>query len=257
MKRNLVFILLATVTVMLTSCHLSVGKNFGNDDKLNETLNVKYVRNFEKIQVDAPVDVYYTQGDSLSARIEAYGDAKTSDVKLEYEGDRLVISSDGKNNFGLFNVIKSSTIKLYVTSPDIIEVYVRGTGGFYADHIDTDNMNLKLDGTGDIDVKHLVCDVVSSELKGTGDISVNYLQALSSDIKLKGTGNIDVNETGVKKTVVALEGTGDIDVNFNDCGSLDTFLRGTGDITLSGDVNDYKEQLQGTGDINKEGLHVR
>jgi hypothetical protein len=212
------------------------------------------VRNFDKIVLNASCDVHYVQGNVPSVRISGPSDV-VKNIVTECDGTTLTIKYS--KVFSLLQLSNQGNVAVFVTSPDLIDVTMNGSGDFTADgKIDSDTLNVSLFGSGDVYLSNIICDKMNTLLKGSGDVDIKRLECQESTIFLSGAGDIDVKQYHVAKSNVTLRGVGDIDLDLNDCGSADCELYGVGDITLKGNVKTFKQNVMGTGNIDSEELKV-
>lgn len=212
------------------------------------------VREFEKIAINAYCDVEYTQGEKPYVRLT--GDAETlNNVKTTVEKGTLTIDKSVMKH--LLGLKRENKIKVYITSPDLTAVSMRGCGQFkVSGKLDSDTLSLQLYGTGDIDCTDIVCDKISVCLKGTGDIDLPNVVCQQAEIELKGTGDIDAKIAQAETTSIRLKGTGDIDVAFDNCKNADCTVYGVGEITLKGSLRHLDKRIKGVGSINTRQLTV-
>ena len=225
-------VILAVIALTVSALTMSVSASVLHDrDDVQEDRNVK---NFHKVVVEGGYDVHYLQGNTVSVRL--VGDKK--------EINRVLVSSDGatlkisrnKRTSGLFS-FKDDDLDIYITSPDLTSVIVKGSGDFKSQgKIDSDNLYAKMSGSGDVEIKQLRCSGAKYELVGSGDISVRQSNVRATDISLKGSGEFK----GYLK----------------DCGKVKCNLVGSGDIRLSGTAVSWEQTKLGTGTINTTQLRV-
>jgi hypothetical protein len=194
------------------------------------------LRDFERIELLGSLDVKYQQADSFSVEVcapEKYLDQ----VETLVDDNRLVLRMKGEGKFINFGVADGDDVKVYVTSPDLIGVTLRGSGDFECLHlVDTDNLDITLNGSGDIKFADVICDRVNVSLVGSGDVDMREVKTLWAGVNLVGSG--------------------DVKMCFNNSGKVEANLTGSGDITLKGTVSDYKYNVRGSGDMHMKELHV-
>ena len=245
------------VTMMMTSCMNDRSYMKLTVDEGPMVTDVRHLTAFEEIEINGSPTVYFKQADSCSVVVK--GPEETiKDIITEKAGKALVIRNRGK--VGIFNISfhDYANLSVYVTAPDIVGVYLNGSGDFISEErIDTDNMHIALRGSGDIDVKNLICDKCDVELIGSGDIDMDRLEAQDVSTSLIGSGDVDLNLWNVMETSLLLRGSGDIGVNFKQgCHTVSCELNGSGDISLSGKVRRFSQQKHGSGDVNIDNLNV-
>lgn len=249
--RKFLFLLIATL--LLTSYTWAET----NEDKPDYKTETRSVRAFKKIVLDGPVYVVYTQGSRCAVSVKAPAD-RLADVSVASDGQTLVISqkSSASGFWNLFgNGANAPSVIVTVTSPDLIEVCLIGSGDFVSNaRLDTDKLRLLLRGSGDMVLKDIICDDITTELVGSGDISLPNVDALKSKIELIGSGDINIRQKNVRNTSIELKGSGDISVAFTNCGSATCSLKGSGDITLTGSLKSLKKSSIGSGDYHTSKL---
>lgn len=227
---------------------------------------------FKRISMSGPINVFYTQGKTCSVKVTAPKDL-LKNVKTAVSKETLYVSWEGKNTTTITcnglkelwyaiktNEFDSNGINVYVTSPDIIEIGLVGSGDFVSrNHIDTDNLILRLRGAGDMTLSDIICDNIDVELVGSGDINLPKTDVLQSKLSLIGSGDIDIRQSNTRRTDISLKGSGDIDVTFtgSKCGTANAGLYGSGDITMSGRLKSLKKNSKGSGDIHTGKLIVK
>ena len=221
---------------MLTSCAChGLRVNYSHTEAQAE--EQRQIQGFERIELLGSLDVKYEQADSFSVLVKAPVDV-IKDVETRVEGDKLVVNMKGSNKFLNIGVSDSKDVTVYVTSPDFLGIELKGSGDFECERLlDTDNLDVSLKGSGDIKFDDIICDQVNVSLVGSGDVELKNVKMLRS--------------------YVDLVGSGDVKVHFNESGTVESRLTGSGDITLSGDVNDYKYNVRGSGDMHINGLNTR
>lgn len=195
------------------------------------------LRGFERIQLLGSLDVRYQQADTFSVLVKAPS-KYLDDVETIVEGNQLIVRMKSVGKVVHFGVSDGDQVTVYVTSPDLIGVDLRGSGDFSCEnHLDTDQLDVKLNGSGDIDFDDVICDAVNVEVLGSGDVNVKKI------------------ETQVAN--VSLVGSGDVKMAFQRSGKVNASLVGSGDIELSGEVHAIDQTKRGSGDIETGKLIVR
>jgi hypothetical protein len=248
------FAVIATLVLAmsLTSCVRNMQRDHDGDDKIVTSQRV--VRNFDKIVVSTSCDVHYVQGNAPSVRITG-PERMLKRIITECNGNTLTIKLTKAGS--LMEWYEGDDVDVYVTSPDLIDVTMNGSGDFSADgKVDSDTLNISLFGSGDLNMSDIICDEMTTTLKGSGDIDIQRLECGKSSVFLSGAGDIDIQQFNVAQSNVVLRGVGDISIGFNHCGSAECELYGVGDITLKGDVKSFKKSIMGTGDIDTNEMKV-
>jgi len=235
MKKVILSVVALVALGILTSCSCSgLNVNFTKTNALAE--RSRSLKDFERIELLGSLDVKYTQADSFSVLVKAPVEA-IKDVETRVEGNKLVVNMKGSNKFLNIGVSNSDDVTVYVTSPDFLGIELKGSGDFECINLlDTDNLDISLKGSGDIKFDDIICDQVNVSLVGSGDVELKHVKMLRSSVDLVGSG--------------------DVKVHFDDSGAVESHLTGSGDITLTGNVQDYKSNVRGSGDMHTNDLRV-
>lgn len=225
MKSNI--FLIATASVILSSCVVSekADKDRGN----SVTRNVS-VADFTDVSVSGSTDVHFTQGDKTSVLVKG----KEKDVEnaeiTSNDGTLRIRMKSGQKNFFSFSSFTSGGIDIYITSPNLREVKVTGSGDFTAKgRIDTDRMGIKISGSGDVELQDLICDDASIKISGSGGVRINRINTADATMKISGSGSIFMDNVRI--------------------GHAESKISGSGSIVLKGDVKSHKEKVSGSGSI--------
>lgn len=233
--------------------------NYNNKKVRGETVKQSKLEYFKAVDATGPFDVYFTQCDHSYIRIvsDEANDKDVENVKARIVDGVLCISAKG-GDFNVFKRNKSKEIKIYVGSPDLVGVNMKGSGDFVMlNALDTDTLRVSQSGVGDMEFsKPLVCDRLEVNVRGTGDAKLEHVTSASASFELYGVGDIEAGLTNSAHTDVLLKGTGDVDINFTNCGTASATLYGVGDIELKGTLRSLAKKKYGTGDIDCSELHV-
>ncbi len=164
-------------------------------------------------------DVYLTQGDTQSIRIEA-DDNIINKVIAQKENGILQV---GLQNGSYSNI----TLKMYVSLKNIC--------------------NLSIDGAGNVNVENSIeCDTLNSIINGAGNLSVsgsaNYFSC-----SVNGAGNISAKGFITKKCVSFVNGTGNCTIYVTD--ELNASVNGVGNIIYYGSPTKVTTNISGMGQI--------
>lgn len=245
------FSLLAMASCGITSNDIRRMEGKPTGPQVTRLIKNKY---FSKIETSLVGDVIYTQSDSLSIRIVG-SKAAVEAIKVDFKGDKLVITTVGSNSFKLFGNAGQG-VKVYLSSPNLVEVENEGVGGFKAKKIDTDQLKASLEGTGNLQIDTLICDNFKGEVDGTGNLKVGYLEAMSVKASLDGTGDIKMFMVKVPDVKLSIGGTGDIRVRVKDCGTVTSTIDGTGNVVLKGTCKHWIQHNDTFGKKTKELFNV-
>lgn len=234
---------MASLVFSVTSCH----------DGPRATI-IKKVGNFDKITVNVPCDVYYTQGDTTNLTIE--GPQGTLE-KLTVNSDNGNLTIGNESGIDFWGMRDGSKLRVYASSTDIVAITLHGSGSFTVNgKIDSDTLSATLFGSGDMCLPYVICDKMSATLKGAGKISVGRLECYSSSIDLSGVGVVRVSQRNVGQTDANLRGMGSMEIDFHNCGNATCNILGVGHIKASGNVKHFERHVNGLGTINSGELNI-
>lgn len=268
-KRVFSFVMLVAICVACTACYYSSSDFKADRSFVKRVVKVGY---FCKIESYTSADIKFVQGKTSSVRIEGTK-SLVDNLDVRQKGETLVINTKGRG----IRFVGQSRLTVYVSSPDITSVYLKGSGDFEAQsNIDTDALDVELSGSGDVDLRNVLCDNISLRLRGSGDVKALSVDCAAANLELLGSGDLEVKTLKARKAVAALRGSGDLDatligvadvqasllgsgdldLNFVNCGNANIDLRGSGDIELKGTLRTLNTNKKGSGDIDRSELRV-
>ena len=236
-----ILILLSFFVFAVSSCRFTGGKRItGDGDMASENRNVS---GFSGIEIAGPFDVYLSQGEQYSVRIE--GDQNLLEyVETEQHGDMLEIGSrDG------FNLRPRKSIKVYITSPRIETLEVAGSGSIVSQTRFTSSNRLKMviAGSGDISLGEVDAPEVQGEIAGSGSISVKGTTKVFQS-EIAGSGEIHAFGLLSETTDVEIAGSGDVEVFASK--HLEVSIAGAGDVKYKGSPT-VSQSKAGSGSVRK------
>jgi hypothetical protein len=193
---------------------------------LKENREVGY---FRKISAQSAIDVYFTQSDSKSIRVEVEN-VDIEEVITKIEGETLVIKREEEKKTWNFKK-KKQNIKVYVSAPLLEEISISGASDFYVEDLKCNNsFKIGVSGASDTHIGNLtVAETTSISSSGSADCNIKNLK--TSNCNLSSTGGSDLN--------IGLEVSGNLSVKTS----------GGSDIKLSGKANRVSVSASGGSDI--------
>lgn len=219
MKTLIKLTTLLLLLVTTTSCFMDVlGGIKGNGEVVSEDRTIS--SNFSEIIVQQGIQVYLTQGNSTSLKVEA--DENILDIlRTEVKNNQLKIYFDK-------NVYKASSKNVYVTANNITKIETSSGAAVKTENtIDTKSLNLDSSSGSYIKIYVNADNISSSSSSGAGihiygkskqfsasassgsSIDADKLETINTTAQASSGANINVNVTG-KLTANASSG-GDID----------------------------------------------
>ena len=201
------------------------------------------VATFTKIGLSISADVYLTQGDKQSIRIEA----KENVIKLietEVNNETLKIK------FNKNRVSNTGTIKIYITVANIDGIAVSGSGDVYGKGlINTTDMGLAVSGSGAVHFENLHATSVTSRISGSGDVSIDIGSTTGAfKVRVSGSGGVSAADFEANTADVVISGSGSVKINAKS--KINGVVSGSGDIYYKGDAQ-VDMKVSGSGSIKK------
>lgn len=133
--------------------------------------NKKVIRNevvsgFSSISLQAVGDIFFTQSDDYSLRIEG-PEEYVKRVTVAVKNGKLILGYKQQNN-------DSKRLKYYISAPDLSHVNVEGVGSFRCEKkLKLRNLELNMEGVGSINIADLECKALRAHLEGVGKVNVH------------------------------------------------------------------------------------
>jgi hypothetical protein len=237
MKKTSLF-LLALFGVMMFSCQPNNSRSSG--ETITETRSLDP---FNKVKVSGIVNLYLSQGDTESLRIE--GDEKwVEKLKVQQRGDRLTISlKEGNKSFS-----KNEKVEVHLQLKDLRELEFEGAGQIKSSSIlELDELRIIGSGVGNI-ILELEADRVEADLNFVGNMELKGA-AKELQIDNEGIGNIDASKLISQWVELNSSGIGKISVHAEE--ELTMNVSGIGAVSYTGNPNKVNENISGLGKVNR------
>jgi hypothetical protein len=206
----------------------------------------RHLTGFTAIQLSSAFDVYLTQSNVESVKVEAPGDVIDRVLTTVQNG---VLKIYDKNEHGWGNWSwGNKKMRLYVSARDINSISVSGSGDVYfKEGLNTNSLRLHLSGSGDlqgsITVKNL-----EAIVSGSGDVKLSGRAEIAT-ASVSGSGDYTARNLATISTAVRVSGSGDATVNASQ--KLDAIVSGSGDISYTGGAKQVSTSSHGSGDIHR------
>jgi hypothetical protein len=189
------------------------------------------VGSFTSVTLAGIGNVYLTQGETVSVRIEA------EDNMIPYFDTSVVgttLKIGVKDQYMGISLQPTQPVKFYVTAPTLDAVTLAGSGNMVAGDIQTAAFKISL--------------------LGSGDIATGSLASTALDIILRGSGDISLGAVSSGEVTATIAGSGDIKMDTLTAKKLTSRTAGSGNFTLSGKVTDQSAEILGSGDYRAASL---
>ncbi|WP_214072287.1 head GIN domain-containing protein [Mucilaginibacter sp. dw_454] len=207
----------------------------------------RHLSGFHAIDESGSFDVYITQGNTESVKVEAPADV-IKEVLTDVRGGTLNIHSKNHVMSGWHNIFNNKKVVIYVTVKNIDGITVTGSGDIYfKEGLNAENIRLKVTGSGDVQGK-LNAKNLSASITGSGDVKLSG-RADNQDVDISGSGDYTARDFTVNNTKISITGSGDASVIANS--SLAAHVSGSGDIHYGGNPKNISKNKSGSGDIER------
>jgi len=203
------------------------------------------VAGFNSIRVSYPAQVFVTQGNSVSVKIEAQEDVLRG-LHTRIRNNKLEIFYKVEDGDHL-NATKPVKINIVVT--DLRGVDFESTGDLSIDSLTTDKLNLAISGAGNLKLKDISAKSLFVTLSGAGSMTAS---GATDDLSLviSGFGSFNGKDLHTSTTDVNLNGAGSATVWATD--QLDAMISGAGSVNYYGSPQ-VSKQVSGVGSVSKSG----
>ena len=256
MKRNILFIAAAIISMTLQACTINMdGGNFGgetikgNGNIVTQTYDVTA---FDEVSLALPATVNFTVSNDYTCVIRMdenlfeYLDIKVKDNELQL----------GKQQKYNNTRLKATEFVIDVTAPSLEEINLAGSGTFKVHSpLEGESIEANVAGSGDIIFnKTVTVRKIKLNVAGSGDLFCDELIADKMECNIAGSGDLKVSTGTVREAEASVAGSGDI-VLYCDTENLEANVAGSGDIKAR--VNGrLKYGIIGSGDIGYYGNPV-
>ena len=218
------------------------------------TITSREVKDFDKIHLQGPFNLYISQGTSESLKMDAPNEI-LSRMVAEVDGHTLNIHNKHDNWSQGYNSWysdkswwhKHKRITVYVTVKNLERLHVSGSGNVYfTGGITAESLRLRTAGSakvdGKVDVKKLY-----GRMSGSGNIKLAG-SAASSRIRISGSGNFSAREMVTIRSKVHVSGSGHAEVNASE--EVHADVRGSAHVSYTGTAK-VSSSKSGSGGVSK------
>lgn len=184
---------------------------------------------FDEINMSCPFEVNYEPGGSPSVLLDAPEDVFKY-ITIYVKDNVLHIATNNSVTNGGMN-LDFSKVKVNVTSPQLKEVELSGSGNFNARTVNTpEDFEIQVAGSGNVDMVKLACDDVDIQVAGSGKVAISTIICKEIEANMAGSGSI------ICMNVKANE--------------VKTNVAGSGKVRFKGSAAKHKENVTGSGTVD-------
>lgn len=226
---------------MFTACNDDKFCTSGNGEIKTET---RSLNEFTRVITEIPMDIYLSNGDHSEVRIEASSNLIHL-IKTRTSGSTLTIDTDDNQC-----IRNNHPIRVYVTSPTITSLDIRGSGDAYDQGtLVANRFEATIQGSGSIELNELDVQDFDVHISGSGDIILSGSTCNNGSIQIDGSGNVNTYGMVTDNVDVDISGSGDAFVHAMDF--LNVEISGSGNVYYRGTPS-IRSKVSGSGNIVKD-----
>lgn len=240
MKSNPYYLSLMVASIfLLGACTITTNKS-NNEDLSTEERSIS---EFSKLSVKGVFNLYLSQGNKESLRIEA--DENTMDkIITKNVGDKLIIELE--EGIELFD---REEINIYVTIKDLESFEFEGVGNIKTEEVlRLNDLELRGDGVGNTKLE-LEADRIDAEFNIVGNVTLSG-KVETIDLENNGLGNVDASDLKAQFMTLNSNGIGNVEVHCEK--EISITANGIGKVTYSGDPEVKNLNRSGIGKVEKK-----
>ncbi len=247
MKR-IVTLALVVVALMGVACAKRIRPESGNV----VTREFK-VGTFDEIQINAPVDVKFTQTASSGKAVVRGASSLVDHLVFDLRGDKLIICYEGLDN----NVRKEGTVKIEISSPKLSDLSMSSASSFSAPSISGKNFDLEMNGASRFNVERISASFTEFEISGASNIDVAAVSGTEFDFDISGASNIDISEMNLNKLELEVSGASNIDLGNVTAKNASIDVSGASHVDISGKCEVADIECSGCSNVDARKFKVK
>lgn len=209
----------------------------GSGNILSET---KQVENFNSITLRGQGDLFLTQADEFSVRIET-DDNIAKQLEIEVKGNVLEIGPKS----GVPCLDPTESINVWVTMKEVKAISINGSGSIIgSSKIASDSLSFNISGSGNVNAE-VNASNISTTISGSGTVQLSGT-AHSQNFVASGSGKLQSFDLDTRLSTITISGSGKAEVKVQD--SLNATISGSGTIFYKGDAH-VNQKVSGSGTI--------
>ncbi len=233
----------AILSLMLVLALSSCTANFSSKESDNRVTDERELDNVTRLNVSGIFNLYLSQGDQPSIRIEGSED-KIKKLKVIQNGETLELKFDEiKNSF-----FGDSRPDVYLTLSDLKLMEFDGVGNIKSEGpFKVGEIRLEGNGVGNISLQ-FEAQKIDAEFNLMGNMT---LKGSADVIKLSNEGIGNIEASGLISQTMTLNSSGIGKVAVHCTGDLSITVNGIGAVSYTGNPNVIKEEINGIGKVTR------
>ncbi|MBO0356857.1 DUF2807 domain-containing protein [Hymenobacter sp. BT186] len=170
------------------------------------------VGSFQMVKASGAINLYVRQGPTTKVEVDADEDVLES-VKTEVRGNTLTIYRD--KNFSLTGMLRSKTVKVYITTPQLAGIEVSGASDVKGETpISADDFRIQASGASDVTLT-LNAKSLTTNASGASDIRLDG-RVERQQVDISGSSDYRASDLRSRKASVQASGASDAYVYVDD-----------------------------------------
>ncbi len=241
MKSNPFYSILIVASIFLVDgCTITTSNSDKSEGLATEERSIS---EFSKLSIHGVFNLYLSQGDKESLRIEA--DENTMDkITIKNIGEKLVIELDEGIEF-----FDRDEINIYLRITEIDSFEFEGVGNIKTEEVlRLTKLDLKGDGVGNTKLE-IEADRIEAEFNLVGNVTLSG-KVETIDLKNNGLGNVDASDLKAQYLTLNTNGIGNVEVYSEK--EISITANGIGKVTYDGDAEVKNLNRSGIGKVEKK-----
>ncbi|GAA4092283.1 head GIN domain-containing protein [Mucilaginibacter panaciglaebae] len=210
------------------------------------------VSGFHAVDVSGSYDVYITQGNTETVKIEAPNDVIKLVLTEVKNGTLRIYSKENtswRNIFKNHNIFNNKKVVVYVTVKNIDGISLSGSGHVtFKDGLNANgNMHLQLSGSGSVQGKLTTKDL-DAGISGSGSLKLSG-SGENQNVHVSGSGSYSARDFKSANVNASVSGSGGATVYASN--SLNAHVSGSGGVHYGGNPKNISKSKSGSGSINQ------
>lgn len=211
---------------------------------------------FDEIQINAPVNVVFTQGASSGKAVVRGASSLVDHLVFDVRGDKLIIRYEGLGN----NVYVNSgegAVKIELSSPELSDLSMTSASSFSATSISGNNFDLDISGASRFKVDNISTSYTEFEISGASHIDVVSFSGAHFDLCISGASHIDVSKMGLDKLDLDVSGASHLDLDNVTTKRAWIDVSGASHVDISGNCDEADIECSGCSKVDARKFKVK
>jgi len=205
----------------------------------------RHLHGFTSIELSGPFDIYLSQGNLESVKVDAPSDVSARIITEVVNGALKVYTKHDHMDWGNWWG-NHKRITVYVMIKNLNSLYLSGSGDdFFKDGLSLNTLKLAISGSGDI-TGQITANSLECSISGSGDMRLSG-HAETLTVTVGGSGDFTARNLKTVNSTVRVSGSGDAEINASR--KIDAAVSGSGDIRYTGGAK-VASSKSGSGDIS-------